>query len=997
MNKLAENHSNMDNLPNSVIQILKYLASPNLLQNNLNRIEMCKRGLKHLSMNHNPIVWAYLQAELAAYIAESQTNKSDLEKAVFHSEQALLVYSATEHPKQWALVQHNLANIYSERICGSKVENLEVAKKHCEQALSIWTYDLNPKDWAMCQTTFGNIYVERLIGGRSENIEVGIEHFNLALSKISKDDFPELWAIIQNNLGTAFRYRFIGERHDNQNQAIHYFKNALTIFTFSTYPLDWGRAHHNLGTIYRLRIHGDKISNIEQAINHYQQALRARIRSKSPYEWAETQNNLGVAYIHRLVGSSQENIEQAISHINNALKIFTAENYPEQWAMSILNLATAYHDRVLGTKSNNLEKTIQLNQQLLIYYHNENMYLDLALTHNNLAHAFADRKLGNDEDNFNQSVFHFNEALKIYHVDKYPGQRLLTQKNLGHVFYERQQWADVIKAYQSALEISKKMLSTAYTEGGRRAEISETIHISARSAYCLWQINQPAAALQKLERGKTLLLSEALFLEQIDVIQLSMEQQHRLHKIRHQIATLEGEMRQLGDAADRKYYRDLTIELHQAREALNKLLGTIKQVNLGYIPSNLEVSDILALIPSGGALVAPFITSHGGAVFVIPYNTTSVTNAHILPLPTLTTDYLFELLQGIKNDSTLSGVLDTNDRLLQNEDYNAQDNWFQQTIVTTSKLWDSLMEPIHKRLQTLNLSSNTPILLIPQGGLGLLPLHAAWRLVDGQPRYFCDDYTVTYTPSAYALHVSRQRATHPERQSRSLFAAINPTCDLKHALLEGEAIAQEFTSSNQTILYGGNANTNTFPSSTKGHAYIHYAGHSSYNWRDPLQSGLQLADKAYTLSDVLNGLDLSACRLVTLSACETGITESQKAPDEYVGLSAGFLQAGAPAVISTLWAVNDLSTMLLIERFYQLHLQNGLEFASALRQAQLWLRDVTAGELAERFDQAQMKLKGNKSAKARVSEYWRRLKAEEPENKLFAHPYYWAAFTFIGA
>jgi CHAT domain-containing protein len=112
------------------------------------------------------------------------------------------------------------------------------------------------------------------------------------------------------------------------------------------------------------------------------------------------------------------------------------------------------------------------------------------------------------------------------------------------------------------------------------------------------------------------------------------------------------------------------------------------------------------------------------------------------------------------------------------------------------------------------------------------------------------------------------------------------------------------------------------------------------------------------ISEIISGkLDLKEARLVTLSACETGVTDVSQSPDEYVGMPAGFLQAGAPAVVSSLWTVDDESTLLRMERFYHNHLERNMDLAAALRDAQLWLRD----------------------------------------EKGYASPFYWAAFTFTGA
>jgi CHAT domain-containing protein len=151
------------------------------------------------------------------------------------------------------------------------------------------------------------------------------------------------------------------------------------------------------------------------------------------------------------------------------------------------------------------------------------------------------------------------------------------------------------------------------------------------------------------------------------------------------------------------------------------------------------------------------------------------------------------------------------------------------------------------------------------------------------------------------------------------------------------------------------------------------------------------------LADVLSDLDLRAARLAVLSACETGLTDTRQSPDEYIGLPAGFLQAGAPAVISTLWAVDDLSTWLLMERFYRSHLQDHVAPAIALCQAQIWLRDTTAGKmaLADHWRQVYQTTSDQETKKAafRNMRYFTRHPAVKP----FASPYFWGPFTCTGA
>ena len=80
---------------------------------------------------------------------------------------------------------------------------------------------------------------------------------------------------------------------------------------------------------------------------------------------------------------------------------------------------------------------------------------------------------------------------------------------------------------------------------------------------------------------------------------------------------------------------------------------------------------------------------------------------------------------------------------------------------------------------------------------------------------------------------------------------------------------------------------------------------------------MQLADANLTLEDIIADFRLSHCRLVTLSACETGLTDINNISDEYISLPYGFLLAGSTNLFSSLWTVSAFATALLIVKFYQ--------------------------------------------------------------------------------
>ncbi|HYU34396.1 MAG TPA: CHAT domain-containing tetratricopeptide repeat protein [Thermoanaerobaculia bacterium] len=127
---------------------------------------------------------------------------------------------------------------------------------------------------------------------------------------------------------------------------------------------------------------------------------------------------------------------------------------------------------------------------------------------------------------------------------------------------------------------------------------------------------------------------------------------------------------------------------------------------------------------------------------------------------------------------------------------------------------------------------------------------------------------------------------------------------------------------------------------------VHFGTHGLADTRNPELSGLvfSLVDAAgrpqegfLSLSDIYE-LDLGA-DLVVLSGCRTALGKEVRG-EGIMGLTRGFLYAGVPRVVASLWRVEDHTTAELMTRFYRALWQDHLPAAAALRQAQLSLKGI---------------------------------------------------------
>jgi CHAT domain-containing protein len=125
---------------------------------------------------------------------------------------------------------------------------------------------------------------------------------------------------------------------------------------------------------------------------------------------------------------------------------------------------------------------------------------------------------------------------------------------------------------------------------------------------------------------------------------------------------------------------------------------------------------------------------------------------------------------------------------------------------------------------------------------------------------------------------------------------------------------------------------------------VHFATHSIFNDEHPELSGIVLSlfdergqpqDGFLRLQEIYN-LSLPV-ELVVLSACSTGLGKEVRG-EGLVGLTRGFMYAGAAGVVASLWKVDDDATAELMRNFYAGMLREGLPPSAALRNAQLSMR-----------------------------------------------------------
>ncbi len=246
------------------------------------------------------------------------------------------------------------------------------------------------------------------------------------------------------------------------------------------------------------------------------------------------------------------------------------------------------------------------------------------------------------------------------------------------------------------------------------------------------------------------------------------------------------------------------------------------------------------------------------------------------------------------------------------------------------------------------------LIIVPDGILHVLPFEA---LVDGSGRYLVSSHTITYARSASGMFLAK--SLPPNAPAKRMLLGVggipyDQTEELKKlAMMRGyldstlvdlpaskEEIAAAQTSlraGGNTLLLGSKATKFAFKESTaEPHAVIHLAVHAVSNQKHPDRAALILLSDQQSGDDgILEASEIVHLRadadLVVLSACDTAVGSLQ-GQEGIANLSLAFRLAGAKAVLSTLWSIDDISTLYVMKRFYA-HLADRKAPARALTAA----------------------------------------------------------------
>jgi CHAT domain-containing protein/tetratricopeptide (TPR) repeat protein len=998
--------------------------------------------------------------------------RRNLETALARYTDALQIYVPEQFPVEYARTKNNLCVLYTERIAGNRSVNLEEAIGHARQALAFCPREHVPREHAALWLSLGVAYRERLVGEKRENLEEALACYTRALQVYTRDVFPVEYARVQNNISSLYQERLMGKRAANLEAALVHCRAALEVSTREAFPVEYAMVQNNAGTIYYRRAERtygiERLSAQEEAIACYRRALQVFTRENQPGDYARAQTNLGNIFWLREEGERQTNQEEAIACFQRALQVFTLERFPVDYARVYNSLGVVYRARLAGEQEENILRSRACYSRALQVYTRETFPLHYRMTLLNLAYTeMSQGRWAEAHDAYRRALDTEDTLLAL--GAGVAGREAVLQEGRSATLGDSVALIRLGRLAEAALVL----------EHGRVRGLSEAIALDTAHPDLVRQPERRARyarARQDLKDAQKTLL--ALHQERSDSEEfrlLDLERTHSYHEARQVFDALVEEIRQAGDPDDFfvTSVRGETIlqaaEQCAERHALVYLAATdwggfaLLASAFPLAGSEGQRFAVLDLPHLTVALVHELIESR------IQYNQSSgivggflwaQENNGFQLLAAGSAEQTFrekaDAFQRICTLAAKSSMLDLAARevlampacaRIIDRPLHQLDAWELSALQSTlghfflryelqrclQTLAEVAMVPLTDWLQHKGVQSLT---LIPCEMLATFPL----SIVEGAPGTLVNTCFATSVAPGARLLVHHAHKGQAITTRAGVYTLGNPETGSR-SLVWGEAealtlakIARALHLPTRVRIQQQATRAWLIEILQRGSVVV-ASCHGVFDTEEPLQSGLRLAsNERLTLRQVLsNEVNLHGLQLLILSSCQTAIVDLRGISDEVYSLPAGMLQAGAKAVLASLWSVDDRATYLLMVRFAQEWFPSLHEVppAVALARAQTWLRTVTNQDLqvwqAQAFTekgprgdvlqtvpafseeqenplsalhndlQAALAVRTDRYEPGEAVRYLRHdARQQDPAARPYEHPVYWAGFQVTG-
>ncbi len=835
---------------------------------------------------------------------------------------------------------------YTQALAGEYQQALE----SFEQALVIFRKMVNREDEA------GTLTYEGIVHTMYSRYEQALPVFEQALSLTEETDDQQVAGVTLNRIGETYG------RLGRFFEARVFYQQALQLARELDDPLLEGATLASLGNIYT------ELGQSAEAFQTYRQALPILLQEKDRQGVANIYLSMGAAYFR--LGDYQK----ALEHFASAREQFQAIPDQRGEATALTGAGLVYDYKCQETPNYCLKAMTTYQTALALRkaaadlggqaatLHNlggvcERLgretnhpaylrqalpyYLEsLRITQEIGERSLQARTLNNTGElhlhlsSYEEPAFHLEQALTALRqalvLQQAAGERAqewVTRSNIARVYELQERPEEALATYMQALEILDGIL----IDTGGIDEFKISLEAKAAQTY-QWVIlllmgqGEPEQAFALSERARARVL-----LDQLGNVRLQaqrnrngvLEQQE--HALRQELAELEQRLQAQRAYAPEVQDTELIEELQQIRDqkraAYEDLLLQIKLSNPEYVSlvrvEPLPLADLQHLLDQDTTLLSYVVTPRRTLAFIITQNT-------------------FRAVEMPVGEQQLKTAIAKARRPPVDPHAPPPE--------ILKALYADLITPLKPYLNTSKIG------IIPHRVLHYLPFAA---LTDG-PRYFGETYTLFALPGASVLEFVLQKRKSGAGNILALaYSEPEGYPPLFYADQEVKAVAKLRQTS---VFTGSEAAESLLKARAGAFSVLHLAAHGELNTANPLFSRIVLApdgenEGMLEVHEVYT-LNLQQTGLVVLSACSTQLGRLSRG-DDIIGLTRAFLYAGAPAVIASLWNVDDQATSALMTTFYA-RLKRGDSQAEALQHAQIRTR------------------------------------------KTYPHPYYWAAFVLTG-